>query len=294
MGRTSSCARSPPDAVLQQSGFLTLHALSTLMKVHSYCSTNGELSEKHRSHKLLSKKLQALVKSAGGVEVVEKEARKAWVASGLKEASESVPASPTFKSTKDFEPNLGEEERSPPGTPPLAPIAVPASTLTQRRSVKAKTSSSSLSSVAEASTKELDLNLLTWHPSSTISELAIQVSNLYDSLRSSGVGGKRLIFPADTVSWSNFTLFMCVPTLVYEMEYPRTNKSVPFPPRAINADWTRRIRPMYVLEKTLATFGTFSILYLITEHYILPISPSTHEKSFFISALDLSLPFMVN
>lgn len=26
-----------------QSGFLTLHALSMLMKIHSYCSLNGEL-----------------------------------------------------------------------------------------------------------------------------------------------------------------------------------------------------------------------------------------------------------
>ena len=40
--------------------------------------------------------------------------------------------------------------------------------------------------------------------------------------------------------------------------------------------------------------GTFSILYMCTEHYILPISPSTSETSFLVSALDLSLPFMVN
>lgn len=55
-----------------------------------------------------------------------------------------------------------------------------------------------------------------------------------------------------------------------------------------------RIRPMYILEKSLATFGTFSVLLLVTEKYILPISPSTHENSFLVSALDLAIPFMIN
>lgn len=49
---------------------------------------------------------------------------------------------------------------------------------------------------------------------------------------------------------------------------------------------------MYILEKTLATFGTFSLLVLIVEHYILPVSPSVTENSFLMTALDLAIPFM--
>jgi sterol O-acyltransferase len=49
---------------------------------------------------------------------------------------------------------------------------------------------------------------------------------------------------------------------------------------------------MYIFEKTVATFGTFTLLYTITEHYIIPLTP-TSEQSFWRSMLDLALPFMV-
>lgn len=52
------------------------------------------------------------------------------------------------------------------------------------------------------------------------------------------------------------------------------------------------IRPLYLFEKTVATFGTFALLLTMTENFILPLVP-TKEQSFFRSLLDLSLPFMV-
>jgi sterol O-acyltransferase len=52
------------------------------------------------------------------------------------------------------------------------------------------------------------------------------------------------------------------------------------------------IRPLYVLEKTIATFGTFFLLYQYTEHYIMPHIPQPGQ-SFIFSFLDLALPFMV-
>jgi len=51
-----------------------------------------------------------------------------------------------------------------------------------------------------------------------------------------------------------------------------------------------RIRPLYVFEKTVATFGTFMLLYSVTEVFILP---KIHQASFFRALLDLALPFMV-
>lgn len=54
-----------------------------------------------------------------------------------------------------------------------------------------------------------------------------------------------------------------------------------------------RIRPLYVFEKTVATFGTFTLLYTITEHYIMPLTP-TPDQPFWRSMLDLALPFMVS
>jgi hypothetical protein len=47
-----------------------------------------------------------------------------------------------------------------------------------------------------------------------------------------------------------------------------------------------------VFEKTVATFGTFALLYTVTEAFILPLTP-TPDQSFARSLLDLALPFMV-
>lgn len=53
-----------------------------------------------------------------------------------------------------------------------------------------------------------------------------------------------------------------------------------------------RIRPLYVFEKTVATFGTFALLYTVTESFIFPLTP-TKDQSFLHSLLDLALPFMI-
>jgi hypothetical protein len=55
----------------------------------------------------------------------------------------------------------------------------------------------------------------------------------------------------------------------------------------------RRIRALYVFEKTIATFGSFVLPYTITETFILPYTHPSPEKSFMRTLLDLSLPFML-
>lgn len=53
------------------------------------------------------------------------------------------------------------------------------------------------------------------------------------------------------------------------------------------------MNPLVVLEKIIATFGTFSLIYTITEHYILPCLPRP-EDSLFKSFVNLALPMLVN
>lgn len=53
------------------------------------------------------------------------------------------------------------------------------------------------------------------------------------------------------------------------------------------------MRPLVVLEKIAATFGTFSLIYTVTEYYILPYTPKPGE-SLLISFFNLALPMMVN
>ena len=48
-----------------------------------------------------------------------------------------------------------------------------------------------------------------------------------------------------------------------------------------------------MLEKIAATFGTFSLIYTITEHYIMPFTPKPGD-SFVKNFVNLALPMMVN
>ncbi|KAK9240191.1 MBOAT, membrane-bound O-acyltransferase family-domain-containing protein [Lipomyces kononenkoae] len=72
----------------------------------------------------------------------------------------------------------------------------------------------------------------------------------------------------NNVTFFNFFDYMMLPTLVYELEYPRT----------------KHIRWSYVFEKTAAIFGVFFLMIIIAEQYFYPIV---------MHALSLrSLPFL--
>jgi len=47
------------------------------------------------------------------------------------------------------------------------------------------------------------------------------------------------------------------------------------------------------IEKTVATFGTFALLYTVTETFILPRTSNYGDSSFLRALLDLALPFMI-
>jgi len=74
---------------------------------------------------------------------------------------------------------------------------------------------------------------LVHHPNPKIAGLAEEYSELLAELRSSGPV-EYTQWP-DNVTWKNFAVYQLIPTLVYELEYPRTT----------------RIRPLYVFEKTV-------------------------------------------
>ncbi|KAF9969809.1 hypothetical protein BGZ73_007671 [Actinomortierella ambigua] len=84
------------------------------------------------------------------------------------------------------------------------------------------------------------------------------------------------LWPANVTVW-NFMDYLLVPTLIYELRYPRTEK----------------IRLAYIFEKAVATLGTFTLLYLTTEHYIYPVI--FDERISPLRALVMLLiPFMMN
>lgn len=81
----------------------------------------------------------------------------------------------------------------------------------------------------------------------------------------------------ENVTFMNFVDYLLCPTLVYELEYPRTEN----------------IRIPYVVEKSLATLGTFGLMYITVEHYIIPVMMNMKNISFVSCLLQLLFPFMV-
>ncbi|SNX87432.1 related to acyl-CoA sterol acyltransferase [Melanopsichium pennsylvanicum] len=130
-----------------------------------------------------------------------------------------------------------------------------------------------------------DPHPLSSHPDSLIADLAREIEVLREDLLSAPsseplspdlVHQDPIMWPAN-VTYANFWDYLLVPTLVYELSYPRL----------------KTIRPLYVLEKTLATFGTFLVIYVITEHWIMPFTP-TADTPFLRTFLQLAVPMMIN
>lgn len=67
----------------------------------------------------------------------------------------------------------------------------------------------------------------------------------------------------NNLSLKNFYTYITLPTVVYELEYPRL--------KSIN--WT------YVLEKTVATFGVLGVMIVVSTAYIYPVIMSAIEEA---------------
>lgn len=65
---------------------------------------------------------------------------------------------------------------------------------------------------------------LVGHPDSRVNGLAMAIGDLEDEITSTGINGKgRTRFPENVTLW-NFVDYQMIPTLVYELEYPRTDR----------------------------------------------------------------------
>jgi len=292
-----------------QSGFMTLHALSMLMKVHSYCSLNGELSERARQLEKDERTLHEAVEELGGRDALEREGRAAWEKACAEAAQEKAASEAAGARGKASAASLAP----PPATPqqPSSDEEAVSTTLRQRPSAARRRSlspSAARTHVAPPSHKAEphDVETLTWSPNERVSHLAIAICEAREALSSNGAA--KVSFP-NNVTVLNFVDYLLVPTLVYELEYPRTDSIRPLyvPAHSPSLSDSRRTSPSrfkgrpadadcrarrYILEKTLATFGTFSVLLLIVEHFIYPVMPGP-DSSFISSLLDLALPFTI-
>lgn len=76
----------------------------------------------------------------------------------------------------------------------------------------------------------------------------------------------------------HYTSFLWFPTLIYELEYPRT----------------RTIRLGYLTERTAGILVIFSLFYLVASHYVHPILQTVDRRPFLDALVDLLLPCLTS
>nr|ODO03902.1 sterol O-acyltransferase [Cryptococcus depauperatus CBS 7855] len=296
-----------------QSGFLVLHAMSCMMKMHSYMAHNGMLATVF--YQLGKEKDQletAIVEFPGGREALLEEAasRKAELeeveAQNYVESSGSTPNSTPDTNTPARPSNsTGYEDPTALKKKKKNGLAVEYESSSQstareeqkqaRRRLHIDPSKKMPHAKDALPSPRPDLplgtslepshttcphtpsppNTLAWSSNEEIALLAINIHAMQEELRSNGTKG--LVWPQN-VTFANFVEYMFFPTLVYQLEYPRT----------------QTMRPLVVLEKIAATFGTFSLIYTITEHYIIPHMPDEGTESLGTTFIKLALPMLVN
>ncbi|KAL7421034.1 Sterol O-acyltransferase 2 (Sterol-ester synthase 2) [Cryptotrichosporon argae] len=291
-----------------QSGFLVLHCLASLMKIHSYMAHNGLLSTVYFRLQDEKRTLDQYVDSLpGGYDAVIAEAAARQVeleeqeaAAGTTSGGATPLGTPGVNTPASIDDALASASASALSgaasstvPPAIALSHVHDGDLRKRATAGSKRRALHPATDAlPAPAKGLPLGTslepshhttphrprpvsqLAWSADDRVALLARNVDQMDDELRSNGPRG--LAWP-ENVTYRHFFEFMFFPTLVYQLEYPRTNS----------------IRPLYVLEKILATFGTFSLIYLITEHYIMPYTPKPGH-SLLHTFVQLALPMIVN
>jgi sterol O-acyltransferase len=198
--------------------FMVLHTMVFLMKQHSYCFYNGHLSVIYRRRNMLREKLRDLRDT---------------------KPSGSAPTDP-----QDLSPAVTSAlERVDSNDKKRRPA-------TYRTSTNLDDETSDVASVAAAmqSGEPLSADHMQTFQRIMEEEIATLDKELKGKAQSDGKA-----YP-NNLTLGNFADWTILPTLVYELEYPRQE----------------RINWWYVLEKSMATFGTMCVMQVISQAYIYP------------------------
>ena len=174
------------------------------MKMHSYVYVNGYLQWADLEAKKTLEVLRKETERVGGYETAVAAAR-----SHKKDTDGGSTRSDSGASTPD----------APNGKSYLE-VEVSAATVLRQRlaaAVAAKNETAAGEHIAE----ETGPHLLVDHPDERISELAQEFLEFDSELVSTGPAKVR--WP-NNIGWSNFADYQLIPTLVYDLEYPRTER----------------------------------------------------------------------
>ncbi|OQE42393.1 hypothetical protein PENCOP_c004G04436 [Penicillium coprophilum] len=205
--------------------FIVLHCLAMLMKQHSYAAYNGYLSEIYRKRNMLKASLDQIKAKERGLAIPTQIGRSSAVDTKLNAEITDLKRKDSTRRSSDLQNYSPSHE-----TDQLL----------------------SLIGIIETGVP-LNPNQM-----KSIRELLEQEIRVL----SEGLKGRCSLtnnhYPKN-LSIRNICDFMALPTLVYELEYPRTEK----------IDW------LYVAEKTLATLGIIVVMIAVSQSWIYPVVMET-------------------
>lgn len=184
------------------------------MKMHSYMYVNGYLSYVAKDAEKLRKKLERETDRVGGWD-------KAITTAKAHQYELDAATQRTDSGNETPDTPAGSE-----GTTKSYLDVSAASVLRQRlvaTSVIEEPASRDISRSSSPAPEPIPVtpHTLVEHPDQNISELAKEYSELEGELTS--IGTEHVRWPAN-IGWKNFAVYQLIPTLVYELEYPRTDK----------------------------------------------------------------------
>jgi len=205
--------------------FFVLHGLVMLMKQHSYAFYNGHLSTLYKTRKSLEQKLKRLQKTAP----VQSPSATTPGASSL---------STSYLDPKPFATELTRRRQSHHDV----------SVTDRARDIAQVAAAIESGGPLDADQIQTFERIVRW-----------EIDALSEDLK--GKATRSDHYYPKNLTFLNHYEFILLPTLVYELEYPRSDK----------INW------YYVIEKAIATFGVLFVMMLISQTFIYPVVVKTVE-----------------
>ena len=203
-----------------------------VMKMHSYLTFNGYLQYVSRQSQHLLTELQRATLKFGGWDQAIREAKvpisnESSLGTSIGPTRSGTPEVPKGSSSSYIDPASASILRKRLVAMALEQdnqqsVEVVEKMATHEATYSAKISSSIMEVKKSVQTAQ---HPLVFHPDPSLSALAKEYSDLKTELIS--LGPEQVIWP-DNVTWKSFAVYQLIPTLVYELEYPRTKQCAIF------------------------------------------------------------------
>lgn len=185
------------------------------MKMHSYMYVNGYLSFVAKDSEAILKRLEKEADRVGGWEkaMITAKAHRAEIDAATQRADSGSNTPDGYGTPVSFE-----------GISKTHLDVSPASVLRQRLRTVDEASVQEVSRSSSPAPPEPSVptpHTLMDHPDQEVSRLAGEYSELEAELVSTGK--EQVRWPAN-IGWKNFAVYQLIPTLVYELEFPRTDR----------------------------------------------------------------------